>query len=127
MKASTRAWVEKAEADFDLAASLTRRRKRPLWDALGFHAQQCVEKYIKARLNEAGLPIQKTHDLAQLLGHVLPVEPLWSPFIPALKQVSNYALQTRYPGASLTKSDATKALKDCRAFRREARASLGLK
>ena len=28
-----------------------------------FHAQQCVEKYMKAMLAVSGLPIPRTHDL----------------------------------------------------------------
>ena len=67
MKASTREWVTKAEEDFALAANLARPRKKALWGPLAFHAQQCVEKYLKARINEAGGAIQKTHDLTKLL------------------------------------------------------------
>jgi HEPN domain-containing protein len=92
MKASTREWIAKAEEDFELLLAWNRRRKKSLWGPYSFHAQQCVEKYIKARLNEADLPIQRTHDLAQLLTHVMPAEPLWSAFLPALKQLSSYAL-----------------------------------
>lgn len=126
MKASTREWIAKAEEDFALAVILARPRKKPLWGPLSFHAQQCVEKYLKARLNEAGLPIQRTHDVAQLLNQVVAVEPLWSAFGPALKQVADYAVQPRYPGYAVTKSEAKRALKHCREFRREARSSLGL-
>jgi HEPN domain-containing protein len=50
MKTSTREWTTKAEEDFDTAVTLARPRKRPLWAPLCFHAQQCVEKYLKARL-----------------------------------------------------------------------------
>ena len=32
-----------------------------------YHAQQCVEKYLKAVLQEQGAPIPKIHDLASLL------------------------------------------------------------
>jgi HEPN domain-containing protein len=76
MKSSTREWVAKAEEDFAVACTLTRPRKKPLWAPVCFHAQQCVEKYLKARLNEASVQFHKTHDLEQLLVQALVVEPL---------------------------------------------------
>jgi HEPN domain-containing protein len=126
MKASTREWIAKAEEDFAVANTLARPRKLPLWSPLCFHAQQCVEKYLKARLNEASVQFLKTHDLEQLLNQVLPIEPLWAAFRPALKNLSAAAVVPRYPGGVFTKAEARRALTACRAFRREARVSLGL-
>ena len=42
-------WVDKAEADYQSAVALGRRRKAPLPDIVCYHCQQCVEKYLKAR------------------------------------------------------------------------------
>ena len=67
MKPSTREWVVKAEEDYLAAVDLSRRRKRPLWSGVCFHAQQCAEKYLKARMEEASLAIPRTHDLEVLL------------------------------------------------------------
>ena len=67
MKASTSEWVAKAEEDFAVALTLARPRQKPLWAPLCFHAQQCAEKYLKARLNEASILFHPTHDLEQLL------------------------------------------------------------
>lgn len=50
MKPLTREWVEKTEGDFLTAARESRVRKSPNYDAVCFHAQQCAEKYLKARL-----------------------------------------------------------------------------
>lgn len=55
MKVSTREWIEKAEADFISAGREYRARKRPNFDAACFFSQQCLEKYLKARLVEAGI------------------------------------------------------------------------
>ena len=126
MKTSTREWITKAEEDFAVVNVLTRQRKKPLWSPVCFHAQQCVEKYLKARLNEASLAIHRTHDLEQLLNHVLPIEPLWAAFLPALKRLSDAAVVPRYPGSFTTKAEAQRALKTCKSFRKEARSSLGL-
>jgi len=100
MKASTREWVAKAEEDFTVTRLLARPRKKPLWSPVCFHAQQCVEKYLKARLNEASLPLPRTHDLEQLLNQVLAVESLWAAFRPVLKRLSDAAVVPRYPGAA---------------------------
>ena len=126
MKASTRDWITKAEEDFAAAVALARPRKKPLWSPVCFHAQQCAEKYLKARLNEASVQFYKTHDLEQLLNQVLPVEPLWAAFRPELKQLTDSAILPRYPGNFFTKPEAQAALKTCKAFRKEARLSFGL-
>jgi HEPN domain-containing protein len=126
MKASTREWAAKAEEDFAVACLLARPRKKPLWAPVCFHAQQCVEKYLKARLNEASLPFHRTHDLEQLLNQALAVEPLWAAFRTALKRLSDAAVVPRYPGGVFTKGEAQRALKTCKSFRKEARLGLGL-
>src|SRR4051794_37622817 len=116
MKVSTRDWVLKAEEDFLAASALNLRRKKPLWNVVSFHVQQAVEKYLKARLEEAGLGIPKTHDLLHLLALTTAVEPLWSAYHSAFSLLASYAVQTRYPGNSATKTDARHALKLCRQF-----------
>ena len=126
MKASTREWVTKAEGDFFLAANTMKSRSRLVSDGVCFHCQQCIEKYFKARLLEAGISSPKTHDLSDLLILLLPIEPLWAPWAPTLNRLSYYAVQFRYPGSTASRADARKALKNCRAIRKEARLSLGL-
>jgi HEPN domain-containing protein len=127
MKTSTREWVAKAEEDFLAASALNLRRKKPLWNVVAFHAQQAVEKYLKARLEEAGHGVPKTHDLLHLLNLVTAVEPLWSAYRSAFSLLVSYAVQTRYPGSSVVKADARHAMQLCRQFRKEARHSLGLR
>ena len=126
MKAATREWVRCAEEDFDVAASLMRRRTKTAANSIGFHCQQCVEKYFKARLEEAALTAPKTHDLVALLQLLLPVEPLWASFAPALRSLNDYAVRFRYPGHVATRTDARRALKACRSIRIEVRLSLGM-
>ncbi len=112
---------------FLAATALNRRRKKPLWNVVCFHAQQMVEKYLKARMEEAAMNVPKTHDLVHLLNTVAAVEPLWVTFQPALSLLVSYAVQTRYPGSSATKADARHSMKLCRKFRKEARLTLGLR
>ena len=126
MKAATREWVRCAEEDFDVATALLRRRTRTAANSIGFHCQQCVEKYLKARLEEARMTVPKTHDLVALLQLLLPTEPLWASFAPMLRRLNDYSVRFRYPGHTATKADARQALKACRSVRTEVRLSLGL-
>ena len=41
----------------------SRVRKSPNYDGVCFHAQQCIEKYLKAKLVEADIDFPKTHNL----------------------------------------------------------------
>jgi Uncharacterized conserved protein related to C-terminal domain of eukaryotic chaperone, SACSIN len=127
MKPLTRDWVEKAEGDFLVAAQIMRRRKQRVCDAACFHCQQTIEKYFKARLFEARLPFPKTHDLVVLLHLLLPVEPLWKSYEPAVKGLTEYAVSFRYPGDNATLAETKLALKHCLSLREEVRRSLGLK
>jgi HEPN domain-containing protein len=126
MKQVTREWIKKAEEDFLAALDLSRRRKILLHNTVCFHCQQCAEKYLKARLEEAGIRIPKTHDLEVLLNLVLPVEPLWSAMRSAMQNLTDFAVDFRYPGQHSTKHDAATALRDCKMVRKQARLALGL-
>ena len=126
MKLSTREWVEKAEADLATARRELRARRQPNYDAACFHAQQCVEKYLKARLVEAGIRFSKIHDLEHLLNAVLPVELLWESFRAKLGELTSFAVSFRYPGESATRGLARTAVADCQAIRGAIRISLGL-
>ena len=126
MKPLTREWVEKAEADYISAQREFRARKKPNYDAACFFAQQSIEKYLKARLQEAEIAFGKTRDLVKLLDLVSPVAPLWEPYRPTFRPLSSYAVVFRYPGENADKEEAFEALKICREFRQVARHSLGL-
>lgn len=110
MKVSTSEWIEKAEDDWEMSQRAYRARKRPSYDAACFHARQCLEKYLKARLNEAGSSIKKTHDLAGLLDDVLPAEPNWLPLRVVLDPLTKYAVLYRYPGYNATKIETKRRL-----------------
>lgn len=127
MRPSTREWIKKAEADFQLGLMLSRRRKVTYHDHGCFLCQQSAEKYLKARMEEAGIRFQRTHDLDKLLQDVLPVEPLWSALLPVLLGLNRYAVKFRYPGEEATALDMKDAIKAAKSVRREARLALGLK
>src|SRR5437016_333842 len=126
MKPTTREWISKAEGDWNAANLLFRARKSPNYDAACFHAQQCAEKYLKARLQEASIAVTRTHDLGLLLGHVLTIEPLWTFLAPDANALTDYAVKFRYPGEAADRDEAKAAYRKCRTIRSEVRSSLGL-
>lgn len=77
MKPLTAEWVAKAEGDFATLEREGRARKNPNYDGMCFHAQQCAEKYLKARLSESGVSFGRIRDLVALLELALPAEPSW--------------------------------------------------
>lgn len=126
MKPLTLEWINKAEGDWIAAQREFRARKSPIYDAACFHAQQSAEKYIKARLTEAGVGFGRTHNLIALLASAIAVEPSWIALQPKLNALNAYAVQYRYPGSSASKANAQAAVRDCREVRRVVRRSLGL-
>lgn len=68
-------WVDKAEGDYHSALREFRARKHPNYDATGFHAQQSIEKYLKAILQRNNIRFEKVHDLLALMKLCLPLAP----------------------------------------------------
>jgi HEPN domain-containing protein len=125
MKPITQEWVDKAEGDFATAQRELQVKEKTNYDAVCFHAQQCVEKYLKGYLQESNLDFDKTHELTVLLDALLPIEPTWETMRPMLKVLTGYAVEFRYPGESANQEEAGQALKDCLHIRQVVRERLG--
>ncbi|MCY3723402.1 MAG: HEPN domain-containing protein [Candidatus Poribacteria bacterium] len=125
MNPLTLEWIEKAEEDYDMA-ELARQASRPFHNSICFHAQQCIEKYLKAWLQESDIPVPRTHDLEELLVLIVPMLPAWSQWQPDFKRITEYAVDSRYPGDSATAEDMQHALRICNTVRQAVRASLKL-
>ena len=126
MKPATREWVDKAEADYAAALLLRPSRKKGTRDIVCFHLQQCIEKYLKARLVEARIAFPMTHDLERLLDLVLVIEPSWAALRGAVASITDFAVEVRYPGTSATPAEARNVLRASRRIRDIIRRSLGL-
>lgn len=89
-----RAWMQKGDSDRHALAHIL-AGPGP-YDTACFHAQQAVEKYLKAVLALSGRPIARTHDLEVLhaecltVGISLPLDPF------RLATLTPYAVQLRY-------------------------------
>ena len=67
-------WLRKAKHDLS-SASVLLGSDIESFESIGFHAQQAVEKLIKAVLVRHQVEFPKTHDIAQLRNIALKVEP----------------------------------------------------
>ncbi|MCX6550713.1 MAG: HEPN domain-containing protein, partial [Acidobacteria bacterium] len=66
-------WVARADEDLSVARHLL-AEKLPYHGAIGFHAQQAAEKFLKAYLVAHQVEFPKTHDLGRLLDLIAPVD-----------------------------------------------------
>ncbi len=125
MKQLTAEWLSKAEGDYTCVQREWRARKNPNYDALCFHAQQCVEKYLKACLQEKAKPVDRTHNLAALLDELVTSAPMLETLRDALLQLTVYSVAFRYPGESASRENARSARFLCESVRSALRQLLG--
>ncbi|TKJ40077.1 DNA-binding protein [candidate division LCP-89 bacterium B3_LCP] len=111
-------WLTKAEGDYVTAKREAEALKSPNYDAACFHAQQCIEKLMKAALIKFSSTPPKTHDLYQL--YIL-LEPLCVDFRPDIKDLrylTRAAVDFRYPGESADREEAEEAIAICSCLRK---------
>jgi HEPN domain-containing protein len=109
MKEITKEWIKKAEEDYMVAVREYKSIPFPAYTVC-FHSQQCVEKYIKAILQENGVSFGKIHDLEILLKDCKKFLPELENFREELIWLTTFAVEIRYPGFNVTKKEAKKAL-----------------
>ncbi len=111
-------WLDKAESDLGVADHLL-SASTPYVEAIGFHAQQASEKYLKAFLVEHQIEFPKTHDLGQLLDLISPVDPSLASTLCDVPSLNPYGVDFRYPGhlAGMTADDAVEAIALARSVR----------
>ncbi|HUW33563.1 MAG TPA: HEPN domain-containing protein [Planctomycetota bacterium] len=120
--AVTREWVEKAEEHLLTAVHSFALGKRCPADMVCFHAQQCVETYLKALLSLRAIEFPKTHNIMVLL-QLAPSGVAVSITMDERRRFNSYAVTTRYPGSykPITLTEAREAVKTARRVRREVR------
>lgn len=119
-------WVEKAEEDAAVAEREGRVRKNPAPGAVCYHAQQCIEKYLKAVLQQQAVLIPKIHDLPSLFDQCRREHFAVLIDREGLVSLSRYATHFRYPGEMAESADAKQALLLMRRYRTAIRSMLGL-
>jgi len=106
MNPLTMEWIEKAEEDFALTQLLIAPTANPMHGIICFHAQQCIEKYLKAYLQELQTSFPKTHDLEGLLDVFSPKIPDLELLRPHFADITLHAVDFRYPGRRASDADA---------------------
>jgi len=115
-------WVAKAENDLKAAVYMLEMDDECPADTVGFHAQQCVEKYLKAFLVLKETDFQKIHDIEKILA-LFPDDVRVPLSVEEQRTLTNYATVTRYPGdyEPVTLSEAKRAVRTARRVRRQIR------
>jgi len=109
MNATVREWISKAEGDYATAARELNPAGTPNLDAVCFHAEQGIEKLMKALLIHLGVTPPRSHDLVVLDRLLAPVCPGWSWPVEELRLLTRAAVDFRYPGDSADQQEASES------------------
>jgi HEPN domain-containing protein len=102
-------WLRKADADIATARRELAVQDEPNFDAVCFHAQQCIEKLMKAGLMQRGITPPRTHDLVALAASLGAAGVAMDFKVANLRLLTRAAVDFRYPGESADREEATLA------------------
>jgi len=91
-------WLIKADHDLFTAKTML-ATDPPVTDTACFHAQQCVEKCLKAFLVFAGTHVEKTHYLPRLVELCRGSDSSFQELEDIAIDLTDYAVSDRYPDA----------------------------
>ena len=100
---SVERWLRFADSDLDLAR--TQLTGNVMIEALCFHAQQAVEKAIKAVLVHFDIPVPRTHVIEIVIDKAEQKVEI-PKFVREAANLTPYASVTRYPGDYEARTDA---------------------
>ena len=89
-------WLEKAANDLRTAETML-SVSPPVTDTSCYHAQQCVEKALKACLTQAGRHVEKTHSLPRLVELCSAEYGAIAQLADVAIELTDYAVQSCYP------------------------------
>jgi len=92
-----RQWLDKAEEDLR-AGEILLDSDLEDFDSAGFHAQQAVEKFIKAVLVRHQILFPKSHSIALLRGLVAQTDKVLAEKLSPADSLTPYGVEFRYPG-----------------------------
>jgi len=118
----TRQWLAKAESDFNTSRHLIAGGESYA-EGAAFHAQQAVEKYLKAFLVWHQVEFPKTHDIKRLLDLIASFDPVLAEALREAVTLTPYGVEYRYPGdyPEVSVEDAKMSLKTAGQVRDEIR------
>lgn len=110
-------WIQKADGDFRTAERELHSAEDPNFDAACYHAQQCVEKMLKALLISRKIMPPRTHNLSKLVELLKPGFPNLQFEVADLDFLTLAGVAFRYPGVSATRENAERAVSICERLR----------
>lgn len=119
-------WILKAEGDYNTALRQMTFGDSGSFDAVCFHSQQCVEKYLKAFLIQQKIEFRPRHDHAYLLSLIVPFDATFEFIRNELDVLNDYAVDIRYPGDFAVKEEAENAIRCMNVVRQFVRQKLNL-
>ena len=118
-------WIENADSDLEVAKHSFSIKSCIPYKLIAFHAQQCVEKYLKAFLVLKKTNFPYTHNISILL-EICSIQADWNKSINFAKELTSYAITARYPGIDdeVTEDEAKEAVKISEKVRETVRTAL---
>ena len=115
-------WVLKAEHDLITAVHTLELEDECPTDTVCFHAQQCIEKYMKAFLVSQQRDVPRTHDISQLM-KLMPESLHDVLSLEEQQRMTVYAITTRYRAdiELISLKEANEAVAQARRIRKSIR------
>ncbi|QTA80226.1 HEPN domain-containing protein [Desulfonema limicola] len=113
MKHSVLAWLQACEEDLSAAESLLQSKVAA--GAASFHAQQCVEKCLKAVLEQYTKTVPKIHDLDKLFYEAQKYINIETDEI-IVNKLNMLYIKSRYPGAFGFLPDGKPSMEEVESF-----------
>jgi HEPN domain-containing protein len=112
IKQKVREWVSYADGDLEFAYHGLKLETGQTYRIVAYHAQQSVEKYLKAYLVYRKIDFPYTHNITQILALCGEIAE-WTKEIEDAKSLTPYASTLRYPGVDIkaTREEAIRAVK----------------
>jgi len=121
MKSITSDWLRSANTDLETINEIIDNMN--LTAIVAFHAQQCVEKCLKAFLEEFDIEVKKTHNLL-VLKTATEIHNSFSLDEDMLSLLNKLYIDSRYPGAFGLLPTGAPTLEEARGFAEFAKATM---
>jgi HEPN domain-containing protein len=95
LKRQAEEWFERGARDIETAQLIF--DERGYTDAIAYHIQQALEKYMKGYLVLHGKKPPRIHELNTLLNHILTIDESLADFLDLCEKASRYYFEERYP------------------------------
>ena len=127
VRALSAGWLAKAKIDLLACVTLSGQGVE-LWEAVAFHAQQTVEKALKAVLVWHQMEFPKTHDIERLLDLLAGCDSDLAQAAAGAVELTPFGVEYRYPGEypPVSHASAASALAIARQVYEEAARRVGV-